>query len=238
MSDAPAQLDYAQPPPWHRSKRFRRGMLLVVALAIASVLYFRGGRWLLRAELLYWQYRCLNYSVPPDEIIYDSGGTTGSSPSGTASQNETLQIAYPWDRYYALLSPPGFKSKGTLFLHERTSSNGTRYLVAVDLSHWVIDNDKALVRFFARTLKVPSLTSIPEEDGQSGGWVISNINNSGSPPRIRIFAGQVDPEDDRRFTIRLELENQVEIVDGWIQDNGDCDFDQRSETGSSTQPSP
>jgi hypothetical protein len=39
------------------------------------------------------------------------------------------------------------------------------------------------------------------------------------PPRVRIYAGQVDPDDAAHFTIRYEMWGRSDVLDGRLDDN-------------------
>src|SRR5207302_434407 len=70
-----------------------------------------------RARLMYWQNRCLTYSPP----------------SGVWVTPKQKHVVRDWTAFYALLSPPGLKSDGTIFLHERRTPSGKRRLVSADV---------------------------------------------------------------------------------------------------------
>lgn len=39
------------------------------------------------------------------------------------------------------------------------------------------------------------------------------------PPLVRMYAGQIDPNDSSRFTIRYEMWGQTDTLDGRLEDN-------------------
>jgi len=38
------------------------------------------------------------------------------------------------------------------------------------------------------------------------------------PPRVRIFSGQVDPDDPAHFTIRYQMWGKEDVLDGKLDD--------------------
>jgi hypothetical protein len=213
-------------------------MVLAGAMGLASLIYFQGGPWMLRGQLLYWQYRCMNYSAPADQVVYDSGSMTDSPMIGNIPPNEKFEIAHPWDRFYSLLSPPGFKSKGTLFLHERSSPDGTRYLVAVDFHQLLLADGRSVPYFATRLFEPVTWTQLP----QGGASALQSSLASGDEwpvdRRVQIFAGQTDPDDISHFTIQYKLGDRVETIDGWIRKNASPVLEQRRQDRDPTPPSP
>jgi hypothetical protein len=38
------------------------------------------------------------------------------------------------------------------------------------------------------------------------------------PPKMRMYAGQIDPNDASHFTIRYEIWGQSDVLDGYLDD--------------------
>src|SRR4051794_34337155 len=78
MAETTVQLDYANPPRWHRRRWFRRVMLGILLIALSAAAWRWGPEKWERAKLLYWQRQCMNYTAPADQIAYDQepGGTS------------------------------------------------------------------------------------------------------------------------------------------------------------------
>ena len=83
-------LTYAPPPPWHRRRRFRRGIWLA-AIGIAGLLVWHWRVPLIhRGQLIYWQWQCSNYTAPADRIVSFEGEP--ESAYRLASTNQGYRI--------------------------------------------------------------------------------------------------------------------------------------------------
>jgi hypothetical protein len=133
---------------------------------------------------MYWQSRCLRYEA-----------------------NHTF-TPVEWTNYYRLLSPPGFKSVGTVFLHERVSPCGNRRLVVVELAPY--EPRETLLR--ARAFVPGGLTSRPRELAQGRGGL-------SLPDYGEIHAGRPDPHDRSHFTFACEIAGRKNVIDGWLGDD-------------------
>src|SRR5438045_487679 len=65
-------LEYAPPPPLHRTRRFRRIVLSVALLATVAAALRWGRDIASRSALLYHQRACRLYTAPPDQIVFSS----------------------------------------------------------------------------------------------------------------------------------------------------------------------
>jgi hypothetical protein len=66
VSGSLLQLDYARRPAWHRRRALRWIAVGVVLVVVAGSGWRWGPEKWKRAELLYWQWRCLRYTAPAD----------------------------------------------------------------------------------------------------------------------------------------------------------------------------
>ena len=113
----PGQIEYAPPlsrgaAVWRRWSVPGNFLFAIVAAILLVPPAYR------HARLLQWQNACMSFNSPARAVVYD---------------RQTSRIPQPWQNFYALLSPPGFNSHGTVFLHSRTSPSGDKRLVAVDV---------------------------------------------------------------------------------------------------------
>lgn len=222
MEDEP-RLEYAPRPPMHRRPGFRRLVLWLVITAGVGSAWFWWGPVSYRFQLYYWQQKCLSYTAPPGQVVFDMA----------AAGKEPVAMAREWDQFYRLLSPPGQKSMATAFLHERRSPNGKRWLVAVHVQGvpaiyvggtvvrtwllWHVDVVEP-----GQGLRLPRLTwtrSLPEDYAQSG-----------DPMRAQVQAGQPDERDPSHFVITLRSPDHPLVFDGWIDNDGRVAIEPRPES--------
>ena len=67
-------LEYAKALPWHRRRRWRRGMgvVLLAGLALAGW-QWRKPSWPWAHKMQYYQWQCLHYSQPASQIVAREG---------------------------------------------------------------------------------------------------------------------------------------------------------------------
>jgi hypothetical protein len=154
-----------------------------------------------RIQLVYWQGRCFDYTAPADQVVF-------SNPK------QISVIPREWSNFYNLRSPPGMNSLGTVFLHERTTSDGRRrWLVAVD----VIVMNQGIGPTLTLLTSTTEPLSLRNEGGQQRGewggrWELKND--------AVIYAGQPDDKDRSHFTIHLTTSGKDELLDGWLLSDG------------------
>jgi hypothetical protein len=227
----PPQLHYAPASPGF-SRLHRRLLYLTTAAVLIASSYF----WLpvlkLRAQLLYWQHRCMTYTAGPDAVVYDDL-REAKSP---VPQSVSGVVPQPWARFYALHSPPGFRSKATLFLHRRVRPDGAERLVAVDL-FLVPSSPQSIAAAAVRVFEPGSLTRVPRTSSSpnpsanfsliGGAHTVTSdvfytptVQPKATPPMsLRFFAGQPDPADPSHFTIDYEDPAGRHTLDGWLQND-------------------
>jgi hypothetical protein len=101
-------LSYAPAAPSRRWRRWtRRAIILLVLTAVAAGIRW-GPTYLARAQVLYWQRRCLRYSPPDDLVVYEQGGSAQARIAAgggfVAAGMRTLAAAQPGTRPASL--PP------------------------------------------------------------------------------------------------------------------------------------
>jgi len=201
-------IDYAPALPRYRRKAVRRALAPVLLVAVVLPLGWKAGPpTLQRVRLLYWQRQAMNYTLPPDQVVYDEA--TG-----------VISFAKPWEHFYQLFSPPGRILAGTLFLHERRNSRGQACLVAVEefMLVWRTPEIRVCVirpgGAFTRPIQVTDelqflgLRSMPSD-------------------RVRCYAGQPDPADPSHFTVKCQVKDRSIAVDGWLQDDDTVKLERR-----------
>jgi hypothetical protein len=153
-----------------------------------------------QAQLLYWQNKCMNYTAPADRIAY-------------SSDEPITFVADEWSKFYALLSPPGMRSRGTVFLHERVAPNGNRRLVAVDAIEFADPVFQAV--FPSARVIIPGDTVRAPREALSTTFTPNFVQDLDGV----IYAGQPDPTDPSHFTIRCVENGAEQVVDGWLRDD-------------------
>jgi hypothetical protein len=232
-STRPMMIDYAPRPKWHR-RWWRATVLAVVVSCIIAARRPMIEAWN-RVTLLYWQRQCMNFSLPPDQVVYDEGP---NAMALAAKGGEYLRCQFPpvrnnspivapaaifvpgcWEHFGAHL--PFYSGGGAvLFLHEMISKSGVHRLVSIEHS----PNDHAQVF-------VPGY-DVNEQIFEPGTVAVAPkpvpmlfpydvIEAFGNPPQaLKIYAGQIDPADPSHFTIRYEMWGQTDVVDGRLDPTG------------------
>jgi hypothetical protein len=119
---------------------------------------------------------------------------------------------YPPTAALAATAGPGSRAdEPVLFLHERQTAAGRRRIVVVraDPTTWLA------VR--ADSIRPAGLRGDPAPDA-AAAWAPLFVAAVPSSHRLRVYAGQADPADPSRFTIRYELDGQPGVVRGELVD--------------------
>ena len=202
----PAQLEYAQPPVWHRRPALRRALVATSILALVAVSLKWIGPTIDHARLLHYQSQCLRYAAPPDRVVM-----AGESP---------YQTAPCWRSFYALFSPPGRKDLTTVFLHELQKKDGTRRLVTLEASaNWgnTAQPDSEIdLEYHVIAPATPWTRARLINNAEARPYF---YHESGLGKSFNIHAGQADPTDPTHFTIELTWKKQSVTVDGWLRDD-------------------
>ena len=252
-------IDYAPPAPWHRRRRWRRAITaLALVAALAAGLRFgpRAGR---RARVLYWQHQCMTFMLPADQIVYDDtpaglnalagrpgytqvDGRLGRVPFGPRPHPPGMLAACHEPACYAtfasLCNPiSGSDSGAVVFLHERISHTGLRRLVAVQTAPTRFLWDRFDELYGRRVSTYAAAGWWP--DAVAGRRWFRDVSSGpmvGNPPTLRIYAGQPDPADPARFSVRYEVGGETHIALGRLTDAGD-DIDWTEPPGPAVRPS-
>jgi hypothetical protein len=239
---SPPQLEYGLAPP-RRRKRVIRLLMVGVSLLIAVAAWQWGGIVWNQLPILFWQRQCMRYSASPDQVVYEEDPgevqkllargyvryklSRGALPDPTPVKSFAAAAELPtcWKRLTEMVPPrnpqQAVTSGAILFLHERTSPRGNRRLVCV--------------RYYAETYSfTPRFIEGYNTDENvitPGTWstlptwtahpmmidVLSSFPRH--PPRVRMFAGQADPDDPAHFTIRYQMWGKEDVLDGRLDDS-------------------
>jgi hypothetical protein len=215
------ELHYAPLPPPHRRRAFTRVVVIAAILAALLAAWGHIPQFRERVRLFRLQRSCLHYKPPDGTIALRlSPATSKSQFRVSVAQSTTAQ---PWVTLYATLSPPGLKSDGTAFVHERTSPAGHRRLVCVDLSGDSLGyKGRGLslpfvsteLVFTTKVFEVGTFT-VPKE------FPIGRFLYCTTPPDVPVTVayGKADDKDDSHFTIELDADDVTRIIDGWLLDD-------------------
>jgi hypothetical protein len=146
-------------------------------------------------QLLYWQNRCLAYTAPANHRVFDpnSSGPYQSPPE--------------WTKFYAIYSPPGLRSAGTIFLHELKKPDGERRLVALDLES---ESAGLLSVVYPRVFIPGTLLRSPAEAKAASNRCLIEM------PSATLFSAVPDPADPTHFTFKAQLNSLQITYDGWL----------------------
>lgn len=223
------QIDYAPHPSNRRRRRIVAWSIYTMVVLLLLPVGIKGGTAALhRMQLSYWQRKAMDYSLPPNAVVYDNDPhrVPGllSRAGYVAAGSGAMSDAEPWRRFYELLSPPGRRPAPTLFLHERRNSRGEPRLVVVEESPAVFVGTEnvgtALTWMVCRRHTDRSSTLSAESNfGLS-------IDREGP---VRYFAGQPDPNDDTHFVIPFEVGPKRYRIEGWLRDDDTIDVNTHPE---------
>lgn len=215
MDGTRPQLAYAprEESPHHPiTARVATLLSMGVLLAVASLWV---PRWWHAVRIVYLERQCLSYRMHGETIcqLDRAGAPQGLTPAPVSPPE-------CWTRFYSLLTGSGFKSDGTVFLHERFTPAGAPRLVAVDALIVPPSPTGSAVSFRAHCFSPSKGFTVPQElsstlHGGDAGPGFVTWNDS-----IKIFAGKTDAANPSHFTIDLEIDGRRSIIDGWII-NGD-----------------
>lgn len=243
----PPPIDYASATPGQKRRRLTRRIEFVLgALVLIGLAIKLGHAAWHHVQLLYWQNRAMTYAPPADQVVYEDDPAEAPKvlrQAGTiaGTHDSVFQSNEPWARLYELISPPGARSRPTLFLHERRNSKGERRLVVVQES-WIGTSSNALfanTNGTSRTADEPfamratviaagSMFRYPTElndDPSAPTFMVPSYLFLQQPTHFRWYAGQFDPKDESHFTIQGRMNDKPITVNGWLRDDDRVEFD-------------
>ncbi len=211
LSDPLNQLHY-QPAKKTISRKIRDRLIAAVVIAVVFLitLWF-GPSAMKRVELLYWQRRCSNYPSQSDQIVY-----TYHPEKGQAAAIQPIE----WQRYSDLA---GFKfTTGDLavFIHSRTSPNGTSRIVMVGAGGTPLDWDKKWrISLNGQAIVPGGLFAMPGTTSQSMAQNIVRFFDVPAAKQVIYRNGRIDPDDSSHFTLEMDADDQRFTTDGWLRDD-------------------
>jgi hypothetical protein len=191
----------------------------------------------------------MNFSASPDTVVYEENPAAAAlllhdpmyslytlhrDPVGPNNHPTTLQAAAIYPRCLHALDkfttspmvPPSsvFNWVGPgaiIFMHKRISPAGHRRLVCVNYAPDADNFREDFMQECNTYISVASpatwtrpLTLMPKTYlGDMLTWFPPR------PPLVRVYAGQIDPNDSAHFTIRYQMWGQEDVLDGRLQDD-------------------
>lgn len=252
MDTPPPQLEYGIAPPRTVSNAMRWLILFFIGIACYAAWQW-GAHALSRSNVLYAQRRCLSYTASPEQVVYEeeptrvagmlkqSGGYVSyplERHLGKKSRAAAATIPDCWRQFIPLVPrlPYPFPRTGDaagaiLFLHERTSPAGHRRLVCVRYYAETFSFTPNFIESYnieSNAITPATWTAPPARSNRP----LSVAVTSGfphQPPNVRIFAGQIDPNDPARFTIRYQMWGREDVLDGRLMDDDTVSLQPRNQ---------
>jgi len=224
-------LAYAR--PFGRNSRRRMKLAgIIVCAAAAGVPGYR----LLRphfpqARYLYWQHQCMRYTVSPDFVVYEEDAVRSSAMLASGPPYQRVNSlgdpkAAGLDAQPAGYVPPPLSRLGTkwvciAYLHACRLPDGEQRLGVLGIQVFQRGPDGGRVLELYGTGKTPA-------SWQPGSTVQGSAGRKASIPllprhRFRLYAGQPNPQDGSRFTMRYELDGRGGTIEGRLAPDGTID---------------
>ena len=229
MSEPAPQLEYAPRPPGVVREKLRRWGLTAGIASLVISTYLAAPRIIRDVQVLRYQRQCLTYVAPPTRVVLETDAADAKKllgdPRYAADARGTKAYLIPpeWTAYHAALGT-GFQTSGTVFLHERTTPQGVRCLVGVDVNLFPLSQSSGgpptdVASLGARIIRPGTAFRRPRSGRSVTRGDGSQIRFHPTAERLTIFAGQPDPTDPSHFTIDYELAGVRHTVDGWLTDD-------------------
>jgi hypothetical protein len=227
-SNVPVELTYAPAPRWHQRLRFRRLLrrAVIVILILFAAYWGRTSYYWVRYRLpVIMALRHARRYTPPttQHVVYDDDPQTypqllasgGGYASNCATIPGTKYAVYETTEFTQFVqAQSGSVYKLPLaFLHELTSPTGNRRVVAVQLAAVRADS---LNRF----LFAPNVMDAPFKPPPALPVMSPQLTMyRASGAVLRVYDGQVDPNDASRFVFVVQYNGQRIDVQGQLRDD-------------------
>lgn len=239
----------------HRPRFWRNFWLAVAGVLVAGVIFcclMWGKAWYRHVAVYYWQGRCLNYTAPATQVVYEEDVARGEAlvradgrnyfqgrprsmesygdgrpPKEVVGDPLTIRRVTEWEHFArALPTATRFGFAGVegpvLFMHERETPKGEKRLVVVSYDP---ESDLHLtenIDLMVQEMEPGTLGAYPRD---IPGTMFYDVMGSVLPPKhMRFYAGQADAKDATHFMIDYEAWGQRDTVDGWLENSGEIRF--------------
>jgi len=232
-------LNYAPAPP--RSRRWiKRASLLLITASMGWSAYQYGPTFWHRIQRQYWQRQCMNFTLPPDTVVYEEEPTAATKL--IANQPKSYVNTIIWTQIRSRVFPAAShictclkrfsdlsyighstSLQPTFFMHERVSASGHHRLILIDCGH-PVHRSRPIATITGWEGNRSALTPICLTDR----FVTESLEEFSLPPedvrishspQLRVYAGQPDLIDAAHFTIRYQMWGQEDILDGRLNDD-------------------
>lgn len=241
------RLVYESAPSIRRWPKYvrRAGITLALLASVCVAAYVAP-----QAVYLARQAECLRYRAASDAVVFEGDPEHAAGwltrphyqpvplsptmlPRPTAPAAAAAAISWPGE--LARLGwqlTPRWGTHGVAFMHERRTTTGTRRLVVVTMRLNEAFNafgcEGQAVNMTGVVLEPATL--LPKRKVTAPAHRRRSVQvEAGRGRSLRIFAGQPDPSDTSRFSIRYEVDGRTGWVDGWMRDAEDWVFDSGDE---------
>jgi hypothetical protein len=134
------------------------------------------------------------YEAPADQVVWD-GTAAGPAPQGS---------------HYWVIPSNGI---AVVFLHGRTTPSGRQFLVIVE---YVLGRSGHGPHLAAMIIEPGGVTRWSRHNGPFVAMSDDGLFSGATPPKL--YAGQADPNDPSRFTIRYQLGAEHGTLEGVVTD--------------------
>ena len=223
MSEPAPQLEYAPAPPALAGARVRRWGQMLALSALLIVAVITAPKIARYVTLLQYQRQCLRYAAPPTQVVLETDPAEAkkllADPryADDARSTKAWLVPAEWTAYHAAMGS-GFQTSGTVFLHERTTPQGVRCLIGVDVNLIPLAPTHA-ASLGSRIIRPGTAFRNPRSGRTVTRGDGSQIRFHPTADRLTIYAGQPDPADPSHFTIDYDLNGVRHTVDGWLEDD-------------------
>src|SRR5688500_18399494 len=207
MTETTTPLNYAGGRArWYQRRRGRLALVLAALVGVGAWLAYNARDYAEGAERLWRNHeenkritRLMDHTASADQLAWDG---LAADPT-TRRQIQTDPIARAWNDY----------GTATVFCHGRETESGQPIALIIESSEGRSGHGPHL----AATYIVPG--DLRRWPAAYGPYVVPiDWPLAGETPK-RFFAGQPDPNDSTRFTIRVESESGSGTIDGNLRDD-------------------
>jgi hypothetical protein len=209
-------LDYAPP----KRVMTRRRIVLMVASCALAAMAVAAWRWhepvISRIQYLKLQRACMNYSAPPDQLMFTADPAEAKRLAAIGGEYHGVYVPGHFDDVAGyqplvlaklranILGPPS----NLIFMHARRGASGDKRLVLITIDS---TNGGTAFELFGCIIKPVGVFG-----SENLNWFASAEELFHPKKSLRVFAGQVDPNDESKFTIPFEMDGTSGVVDGQL----------------------